>query len=230
MEKLHFFGASLLTFSIPFTAVSLLILENIPLTALGIGLIILATSILLTPTRSVPPQAVRAMLESSILSLEEILEEFEIARRGYYIRAPDGRVYLYVPLREDVGPPSCREEPIGLVYRESGVEYLVLVPPAAELVKSSEVSGIGFETALTYVLIDLLEAADSLEVVTDGFITVKLRNVKSHVSAGRFKTIFGSLEASIAACIAANLLGPIRVAEEFEKGDDRIIILEVLGR
>jgi len=229
LEKLHLFGAGLLSFSIPFTAVSLLILENIPLTALGIGLIILAASILLTPTRSVPPQAVRAMLESSILSLEEILEEFEISKRGYYVRAPDGRVYLYVPLREDAGPPSCREEPVGLVHRESGVEYLVLVPPAAELVKSPEVSGTGFEPALTYVLIDLLEAADSLEVVTDGFITVKLRNVKSHVSAGRFKAVFGSLEASIAACIAASLLGPTRVAEELEEGDDKTIILEVLG-
>ena len=230
MERLHFFGAGLLAFSIPFTIASFFLLESIPLTALGIGIMILASSMLLTPSQTIPPQAIRTMLEGSILSLEAILEEFDISRRGYYVRAPNGRVYLYVPLDENVGPPSEEVEPSGLIYREGGSRYLVLIPPASELVKTPEISGMSFESALTYVLVDLTEAADSVDVLTNGFITVRFRNVRSHVSAGRFKAVFGSLEASIAACIAANLVGPTRVVDEMEEGDDRVVILEVVGR
>ncbi|RLF99009.1 MAG: hypothetical protein DRN49_04990, partial [Thaumarchaeota archaeon] len=171
MEKLHIFALGLLIFSIPFTVTSCIILSNIPLTALGIGLIILASSILLTPLQSIPPKAIRAMLEGSILSLEAILEEFDISRRGYYVRADDGRVYLYVPLREDGGPPTERVEPSGLIHEEGNSRYLVLIPPASELVKIPEISGMSLESALTYMLVDLMEVADSIEVMSDGFIT-----------------------------------------------------------
>ena len=230
LEKLYLFAVGLLAFSIPFTAVSFLVVASIPLTALGIGLMILASSILLTPIRSLPPQAVRAMLEGSVSSLEAILEEFGISRRGYYVRAPDGRIYLYVPINEDSGPPAGAGEPSGLVYREGSLSYLVLVPPAAELVKTPELSAMSFESAVSYVLVDLMEVADSVEVVTDGFITLRLKGVKSHVSASRFKEVFGSLEASIAACIAANLIGVTRVVDELEEGDDKVMVLEVWER
>jgi len=230
LERLHAFGAALLALSIPFTAAAFTILESVPLTALGIGFVILSISILLTPAQTIPPHAVRAMMEGSVLSLEAILEEFDISEKGYYIRSPSGRIYVYVPIAGDPGPPSGEPEPSALIYKERGSEYLVLVPPASELAKSPEISGMDFESALTYVLVDLMEAADSMEVVANGFISVKLRNVKSHISAGRFKAVFGSLEASIAACLAANLLGPTRIADELEEGDDKIIILEVFGR
>jgi len=230
VEKLHLFGAALLVFSAPFTSVSFLILSSIPLTALGIGLMVLASSILLTPVQSIPPRTIRVMLEGAISSLEAILEEFDISRRGYYVRAEDGRVYLYVPLDEDKGPPLEVSEPSGLIYKEGVSRYLVLIPPAFELMRAPEISGMSFESALNHILVDLTEFADSIDVVADGFITVRLKNVKSHVSAGRFIAVFGSLEASIAACLAANLIGPTRVVDELEEEGSRVIILEVRER
>jgi len=227
LEKFYLFAAGLLGFSVPFAAASFLILGSVPLTALGIGLAILAASMLLTPIRVVPPQAIRAMLEGSISSLEAILEEFKVSEKGYYVRAVDGRVYVYVPLGGDHGPPRSEQAPQGLIHRDDGSRYLVLVPPASELVRSPEISSMSFESAVGYVMIDLTELADSIEVVTDGFITIRLRSVKSHVSAWRFKQVFGSLEASIAACIAANLLGPTRVVDELEEPGSKVIVLEV---
>jgi len=229
LEKLHAFGMGLLVFSIPFTAFAFFLLNNIPLTALGIGFLVLSISILLTPIHAIPPHAVRAMLEGSVLGLEAILEEFDVLERGYYVRAPDGRVYVYVPIRDENKPPHIISEPAGLIHKEGKYEYLVLVPPASELIKSPELSGISMESALNYVLIDLLEVADSVEVIADSFISVKLRKVKSQVSAGRFKMVFGSLEASIAACISASIFGITRVVNEIVEGDDRIIVLEVLS-
>ena len=91
---------------------------------------------------------------------------------------------------------------------------MILIPPASELIKIPEISGMSLDSALTYMLVDLMEVADSIEVVSDGFITIRLKNVKSHVTAGRFKSVFGSLEASIAACLAANLIGAVKVSDE----------------
>ena len=227
MERLHIFALGLLIFSIALTITSHIILSNIPLTALGIGLMILASSILLTPLQSIPPKAVRAMLEGSILSLEAILEEFDVSRRGYYVRADDDRVYLYVPLGEDRGPPAERAEPSGLIHEEGGSRYLVLIPPASELIRIPEISGASLDSALTYMLVDLLEVADSVDVVSNGVVTIRLKNVKSHVTAGRFKSVFGSLEASIAACLTANLIGVVRVSDEILEGNSKVIILEV---
>lgn len=223
------FGISLLIFSIPFTVFAFLIISNIPLTALGIGLLILSISILLTPIRVVPPHAVRAVMEGSVLGLEAILEELDISERGFYVQSPSGRVYVYVPIHGEAKPPNVVSEPSGLIYKESGSEYLVLVPPASELVKSPELSGMDIESALNYVLVDLMEVAESVEVVMNHVVLVKLKKVKSQVSAGRFKTVFGSLEASIAACISANLFEITRIVNEIDEDDDKIIVLEVFG-
>lgn len=228
LERLHVFGVSLLVFSIPFIFFASFLLNNTPLTALGIGFLVLSVSILLTPVRTIPPHAVRALLEGSALSLEAILEEFNISERGYYALSPDGRVYVYVPIRGEVKPPNLVSEPTGLIYKEGKFEYLVLVPPASELVKSPDLAGMDLESALNYIFVDLMEVADSVEVITNDLVSIKLRKVRSQVSAGRFKTVFGSLEASIAGCILANLLGITRVMSEAEEGDDKIIILEVL--
>ncbi|MEM2292246.1 MAG: hypothetical protein QXX41_03125 [Nitrososphaerota archaeon] len=228
LEKLHMFGISLLVFSIPFMISAYLLLNNTTLTALGIGLLILSVSILLTPARAIPPHAVRALLEGSVLSLEAILEEFDVSERGYYALSPNGRVYVYVPIHGKAKPPSIASEPSGLIYKEGELEYLVLVPPASELVKSSELSGMDVESALNYVLIDLMEIADSVEIIMNDLVSVKLRKVKSQISAGRFKNVFGSLEANIIACILANFLGIIRVMNEVDEDDDKIIVLEVL--
>lgn len=222
------FGISLLAFSIPFILFAFLLLNNVPLTALGIGFLILSISILLTPVRVIPPHAVRALLEGSALSLEAILEEFNISGKGYYVLSPSGRVYVYVPIRGENKPPLLVSEPIGLIHKEGNFEYLVLVPPASELVKSPELSGMDLESALNYIFVDLMEFADSVEVIMDDLISIKLKKVRSQISAERFKTVFGSLEASVAACILTNLFGVMRVVNEIEEDDEKIIILEVL--
>jgi len=228
LERLHLFAVGLLIFSALLTIISYFLLSNIPLAALAIGMIILAISILLTPLQSFPPQAIRALLEGSALSLEAILEEFDISMRGYYVQANDGRVYLYVPLKEGLGPPIKRSAPSGLVHVEDSSRYLSLIPPASELTKASEISGMSLESALTYILVDLTEIADAVEVTFDEVLTIRMKNVKPHVAAGRFNVVFGSLEASIAACLAASLLGPVRIIKEVEEEDSKLVILEVV--
>jgi len=160
--------------------------------------------------------------------LEAILEELDISGRGFYVRAPGGRVYVYVPLSGGASPPKPLLEPSGVLYREDGSEFLVLVPPASEVARSPELRGMKLESALSYVLVDLLATAESIEVASDERVSVRLRNAKSRVLAGRFRAVFGSLEASIAACILASMYGAARVVDEVEEGGDKIIRMEVL--
>lgn len=227
MEKMHAFGVGLTSFSAALTIWSYLILSNIPLTALGIGLTILGISIFITPPYPIPSQTIRTLLEGSVLSLEALLEELNISAKGYYVQRQDGRVYLYIPMQKDAEPPTGKTDVTGLIAQEGGKGYLVLLPPASELIKSQEISDMGLDTALNHVLVDITELTDSVDVSISELVTVRMKAPKANIGAGRFKNTFGSLEASIAACITASLIGPTKIVDEIDGEDTRIVLLEV---
>lgn len=229
MHRLHAFGIGLTSFSAAMAAWSYMIIGSIPLTALGIGLSILGISIILTPTETVNPRTIRTLLEGSVLSLEALLEEFNVSSRGYYVMATDGRVYLYVPIGGSSGPPSNPANITGLVSTSGRGRYLVLIPPGSEIVRSPEIPVMSLEDSLRHILVELTDLADGVEVEVGERVVVWLKSPRGHISAGRFKNVFGSLEASIVACMIASILGVCRVVEEREMKNSRIIILEVVG-
>lgn len=226
MEKLHVFSVGLISFSIAFTVFSYLILVNIPLTALGVGMLILGVSILLTPLNPIPSSAVRSLLEGSVLSLEAILEGFDISSKGYYLLHDDGRVYVYIPLAGEFKPSTLKTPPKSIFVEDSGTTYLVLPPPASELTRFENVSEMDVEEAISRIVVDVVELASSVRVAVGENVVVELKGLRSYVAAGRFRKVFGSLEASIAACIAASVLKrPLHVESEVEeKGLKRITI------
>jgi hypothetical protein len=56
---------------------------------------------------------------------------------------------------------------------------------------------------------------------------VKIKKPRGHVASWRFRNVLGSLEASIAASLLAKKYGVARVIDEVDRGDERIITLEV---
>jgi len=195
MERLHAFGLCLASFGAAFALMAHLLLYSVPLTALGIGTLILGSSIYLTPTQAVPSSAVRALLEGSSLSLEALLEEMNASSRGYYIAQEDRRVYVYVPL-EGSGPPKNPKRPRGIVGEYDGRPYLVLIPPISELVRAEGVADL--ESSLSEILVDITEFGDSVRVARSGpDLIVEVRGPRGRVASGRFVRVFGSIEASI---------------------------------
>lgn len=225
--KLAAFGVSLTSFGSLFAYFSYFMMGNIPLTSLGVGCIILGLSILLTPPHPIPRRVVRALIESSVFNLEALLEEFDVKGRGYYFLGGGGRVQVYVPISSDVKPPPSTAELRGVVVEVEGTPYLVFYPPASGLIESE---GYGdLEAAISGVLVDLTELCSSVRVVRGVDIMVEARGCRSRIGAGRFKRVFGSIEACLAACVSAILLKrPVYVASEVERGDDKIISLRVV--
>jgi len=227
LDRLNAFGLGLASFGAAFSLLAHLLLYSVPLTALGIGALILGLSLYLTPTQPVPTAAVRALLEGAALGLEALLEEMDASARGYYIAHEDGRVYVHVPL---VGtePPESPKKPSGVVLEEDGRPFLVLLPPISELVK---VEGpVDLESSLSEILVDLTEFADSVRAVRSGrSVIVEVRRPRGGVAAGRFVRVFGSIEASIAAAVAAaSLRRPVYVASEAEEKGVKRITLRVI--
>jgi len=228
MDRLGVLGVGLTVFTSLLTIWSYLFLMNIPLTALGIGLLILGISILLTPTHPIPPHAVRALLEGSTLNIEALLEELNITNRGYYVKGADGRVYVLIPIGRDTGPPIGELEIKGLVTKIQDGKYLTIIPPSSEIIYVQELSEAGFDDALNYIIVDLSELAESVETSTVGeYVVVKIRKPRGHVASWRFRNVLGSLEASIAASLLAKKYGVARIVDEVDMEGERIITLEV---
>lgn len=229
MERMHYFGLALASFGAIFSAVSQLILLNVPFTALGLGSIILGFSILLTPSRPVPRAAVKSLMEGSVLGFESLLEEFNISHRGYYVKTPEGRVRTYIPVSEPAKPPNLEalEEPRGVVVEVDGRPYIVLTPPSSELVELVEADEP--EPAIAEALVDLSELCESVKVVEAGdMMVLEVKGFRSSVAAGRFTASLGSLEASVAAAVTAKIMGvPVRVESEDERGSTKIIRLRL---
>lgn len=210
-----------------FSPFSYFILVSVPLAALGIGTLILGLSILLTPSAPIPKKTVTALIEGSIANLELILEEFNLTEKGYYTANPNGGVYAYIPLSKDAGKPRFPTPPRGMITNIDGKPYLTLIPPASELVKVEE--GSSLEASISEALVDLTELCESVSVFEeDEVILVEARGVRGHIGAGRFRQILGSLEACIAATIAAKVTGfPVYVESEEDSGKRRRIRLRV---
>lgn len=228
MDRLHIFGVGLTIFSTILALWSYIVFSNITLTALGIGLTILGISLVLTPPHPIPPQAIRALLEGATLNIEAILEELNISTRGYYVRASDDKIYVFIPIGKDAGPPSKDLSIKGLIAKNGKSSYIVLIPPSSEIIKVPEVSEARFEDALNFVLVELAELADSIEVSTGENIVIKVRNPRSYVTAWRYRSVLGSLEASIAALLLVRDHRVARIIEELEEDGDRIIVLEII--
>lgn len=226
MDKLNLAGISLVAFGATFSLLSYSLIYNIPLTALGLGALILGFSLLITPTSPIPHKITRSIIEGSALSLEMLLEELNVSTRGVYVPGEDKRVYLCVPLSERYEPPGGKINPRGMVTRIEGNEYLTLIPPVSEIPKVNEYTTV--EDAITDLLVNVTELCESAKVAHEDAIYVEIKKPRVYLGAKRFEKVFGSLEASVAACAAAAILNkPITVFSEHEEKNRKVIVLKV---
>lgn len=219
------FGLALALFGIPFAAFSHWILSNVPLTALGLACIILGATIMCTPSSPVPKQATRMMVEGSCVNIEALLEEFNATEKALYLPPREGRVYALVPLKSNprlLDADEARRAPIRVITRAGDGLGLLIFPPGSELVRLSGITAdSSLEDALSQVLVDLVEAVESVRAVREGdTIIVDLVGPRLRTDFQRFRRVFGSLEASIAGCVLASCLEAQILFEE-ERMDGR---------
>jgi hypothetical protein len=211
-------GLGLAVFGGPFAVYSFLVLLSVPLTALGIGCLILGVNVALIPESPVPAGTIRAMVEGSCANVEAVLEEFNVKGKAIYLPPRDGRVIAYVPTKQGASSAyRAMEAPVRVVAEVEGEPALMVFPPGSEILRLSLVEeGSGVEDALSYVLVDFLEAAESVKSEElGGSVVVKIGNPRIRTDFPRFNMVLGSLPTSLAGCVVAQALGkPVAFVDE----------------
>jgi hypothetical protein len=227
------FGLGAVTFGAAVAYMSYFLFSSVPFAALGIASVILGASALTLPELPVPPGAVRAVVHGSVLNVEALLEEFDAKEKAVYMPPVDGLSVAFIPLHSpspsspqagsDPPHPSFDELKTAsrrLVTEAGGVPLLMVFPPGAELIRSSELGdGQSLDEALQLVLEESSELCSSVKaVVTGDRLVVEMSGVKVKTEANRYLYCLGSIPTSLAGSIAAKLMkrGVLLESEEID--------------
>ena len=228
-------GVVLMVFGVPFAVYSYFVLLDVTFTAIGLASVVLGATALLIPSSPVPAGTVRAMVEGASVNVEALLEEYDATLQAYYFPPVDGRVYCFVPLTGDVAGwqlDRILDAPVRVITEGAGVRGLMVFPPGSEIVRLSllgEESGL--EDALNYVLVDYLEAVESVKAVESGDrIVVQLDRYRMDTEFPRVKLCLGSISVSTAGCVLAWVTGrPVQFVVEDSSGESVIATFRVMG-
>ena len=222
LDRYQSVGLGLAVFGAPFAVYSFLVLLSVPLTALGLACVVLGVSITMVPESPVPSDTIRAMVEASCVGVEAVLEEFNARERAAYLPPRDGRVVAYIPFKAGDYSSSWRAQdaPLRVVTEVGGEPALMVFPPGSEIVRLAQPEREGGESdvegALEYVLVDFLEAVESVKSLSVGErVVVEIRKPRIVTEFPRFNAVLGSLPTSVSGCVVAHVLGkPVRLVEE----------------
>jgi len=224
-------GLGLAIFGAPFALFSFTLLLSIPLTAIGLSCVILGVAIALVPESPVPKETIRAMVEGSCISTESLLEEFNVTNKAVYLPPRDGRVTAYIPSNGDqTSAWKAIENPTRIIGEVEGKVALTLFPPGTEIIRLSDIGEeSGVDEALSYILVDYLEAVESTKTVEAGRrIIVSMSKPRIRSDFPRFNACLGTLPSSIAGCILAQVLKkPVGLIEEQATNQQVITTFEV---
>lgn len=226
-----------------FAPVSYFIIESVPLTAIGISLLILGfTCIALANTRPyISPEACQVILKTGMENTAALLEELGLRNKAVYLPSVmrDGRPQALIPLVDDEEIGRVKGKLPGRLIvrygaRPDDLAIAVTTPGSINMDMLEERPGPTadeIETAVTYILVGLLDLASSVSVnVLDGRVEVEIGDPRLGYEDIWYYRCLGSPLASIAAAISCEALSkPVRVAQESYDGGKGRIELEVLS-
>ena len=234
LDRYSGLGLGLIVFGVPSALFSWFVLLNTPLTALGLGCVVLGGTLVLVPSSPVPRETVRAMVEGACIGVEALLEEFDARLPCVYLPPREGRVYAYVPLSTSPGyegVAAAMRAPLRVLSDAGGGRALMVFPPGSEVVR---IAGLeeesGMDEALGYVLVDFLEEVERVKAVRAGDrVVVEMAGSRVETGFPRFRMVMGSLPTSIAGCVLAATLGkPVALVDEDASGKSLTATFRVL--
>jgi hypothetical protein len=212
--------AILLASGLALTLYSYFALANIPLTALGVGILVTAASIIATYPYTPYREAVQSVLHSYTANISKLLEEFSANNPAFY--TPDGLVL--VPLKARGMPDLKKLKAENLVHSDPSGYYLVLQSPVSTTTVERETD---LEAALTEVVVYSLGLCDGVKVVSrDETLILEVSKPRSFKEGTRFKKVLGSLPLHVSVTVIAMALGKVfQVGEVRQTGKNRVIAL-----
>ena len=226
-----------------FAPMAYFIINSVPLTAIGISVIILGfVSIALANTQSyISPQACELILKTGMENTAALLEELGIVSKAIYLPSVmrDGHPQALIPLVEDREIKLIKGKIPGRLIVRYGVNpedmaIAVATPGSINIdmleAKPGPTAG-EIEAATTYILVGVLDIAKSITVnLTDVRVNVEVNGSKLHYEDIWYYRCLGSPIASVVAAISSEALEkPIRIQEESYNKGKTSIVLEVLS-
>jgi hypothetical protein len=203
---------------------SILLFAGLGTTYLGI------ISIFLSPERFVREELMEKSILSSIIVINNIIQELQIHSKGIYIFA-DNEIRVILPLRSDYKLP--KEIPQRTFQAgEPNSTALVLMPLGYTLMQMAEKKGADWSDltqALNEVLVEGLELAQSVEVIQDRDITVKVNepvyiDICTRVSKEAPQICdIGCSFCSLIACIVTKSTGKKIIIEQVEHSKNSMV-------
>ncbi len=231
-------GSGLALAGVAFAPTSYLLLRSIPLTALGISLVILGI-VCLALGRTLPriSEVSMILLETGLENLSALLEEMGLRTKGIYLPSSltRGRPQALIPLHSNPSLPQIGKAlPRRLIVRFGShpeeLGLLVTTPGSATVemleAKPGPTSG-EIDAALTSVLVGVLDIAEGIEIhLSDKKASVGVSRPHLEYRKTWLYDSLGSPLASIVASVVAEALDkPIVVVRE--QPDRRMWLIEL---
>lgn len=238
-------GLWLLIAGVAFTPISYLLLHSIPLTALGVSMLILGAVCLALgkSVSQVSPEAGIMLLEASMENIATLVEELGLRAKAIYLPSSltgSGQPQALLPLSSNTDISQLdkalpRRMIVKFGSQAEDVGLLVTTPgsvSATKLEAKPDATAGGLESALSYILIGLIDLADSVRVVrmNNRDIEVEVSHSRLSYKEASIYQWLGTPLASIVASIAAEAVGkPVAIAEEMYNKGITTIKIGVLG-
>ena len=222
MDRNTSIGMGFSIFGALFALFSHFIVLDVTLTSLGLACLIFGITVILIPSNPVPRSEIMRLVEASCVNIEALLEEYDATEKAVYLPPRDGRVYAYVPLGSGLGNlDEIMKAPLRVLTRTRGDPGLFIFTPGSEFTRLHSLnSESGLEEALSLILVDTVEAVESLRALEDlSRVMIHLTNPRVDTIHPRFKSVLGSLPTSLAGSVLTAVKdAPVLLVEEIMAG------------
>jgi hypothetical protein len=195
----------------------------IPIIALWIGILIIGFSIFITPEEQINKKELLSIIEDMLSNFSIFFEAIGASSVTTYVKYEDG---IYAFISEKTIEKLPKEPPKNILINLDGIKTLVLRSPLSTISNKFLIEGNDMNTIASYILVDLLEIADSVICSEEAeIISCSIKNPSLSAPARLEKTL-GSIYAAILASIATSIYKcPIVLIDEEEIKGKRIIFL-----
>jgi hypothetical protein len=226
-------GIGLSTFGTILALGSYILLQNIPLTAMGIGIIVIGIAWALTPPNPTPKKALLDLVKTSCSNIEALLEATGATNKAIYIPTKDNQVIAYIPLKngDNITLQTIAENNSKILIKQGKTLGIAIIPPNTGLKTPNTETELNIDTQLDNILIETLEIAENIKTAkSENTIIVQIHKPKIDIDYPRFKIIMGSLPSSLTAqAIATATSRPVKIIQEKIQKNTLTIQLKLLN-
>jgi len=226
-------GIGLSTFGTILALGSYILLQNIPLTAMGIGIIVIGIAWALTPPNPTPKKALLDLVKTSCSNIEALLEATGATNKAIYIPTKDNQVIAYIPLKngDNITLQTIAENNSKILIKQGKTLGIAIIPPNTGLKTPNTETELNIDTQLDNILIETLEIAENIKTAkSENTIIVQIHKPKIDIDYPRFKIIMGSLPSSLTAqAIATATSRPVKIIQEKNTKNTLTIQLKLLN-